>query len=308
MRYSPKSPQWEDLLARLNEAVHGEFRGDELPGTAHPTVHVTGLPRTGTTLLMQTLAATRHVGYPSNIMAMFYRTPWIGAAIQTKLSSHASTTFQSLGGRTPEPLDPHEFGYFWRAALGHAGNELVPRSHPRPPEELRRELDLVTKVFRAPTVYKNFLAPAHLEYLHLVGNQKYVVMSRPLPEVAASLLQLRRQLGTPSNTWLGLAPPLPAGNFATDIERVAYQSAHLQQELEDSGILSLDATITVEYREFCESPGSTIERIFSHIGLSATRTIPVREITPMNPLNKLSTAERKRLSAEILARPEATST
>ena len=53
---------------------------------AYPVVLVMGLPRCGSTLTMQWLAASGRFGYPSNLLSRFYAAPYVGARIQQLLT------------------------------------------------------------------------------------------------------------------------------------------------------------------------------------------------------------------------------
>jgi hypothetical protein len=231
------------------------------------SAQITGLPRSGTTLLYQLFARTGAVGYPSNVMAMFHRVPWVGARLQVHLAaSDPRISTRSIGGRTPEPLDPHEFGYFWRRVCGHSGNSLRQDLEPAPIESLQRSLDLVAAVFGMPVVYKNFLALTHgprmlaeLEGMHLF------LVRRPERDVAASLIQLRRRLHTPDSAALGVEPEglVQAGTVE---DRVARQVVTLGRRLEVSGLAHMAGVETVDYEELCAAPRVVMSRLLAVLG------------------------------------------
>ncbi len=299
MKYVTRDEAWESILQRLNDAVHQEFHQDSLARSSHVTLQVTGLPRSGTTLLMQALAASKAIGYSSNIMALFWKTPWIGAMIQAKMTTTAPISFESLVGRTPQPLDPHEFGYFWRHFLGHGTNSLIPDRAPVPANELRRQLDLVNSAFSAPTAFKNFLVPSHLHHFDNVGNQRYVLTTRPLEQVAASLMAARRSTGTPDNAWLGPEPPNSPTTFSDPIERVAYQAVRLAVEIERSGLHTKPETIVVTYDELCKRPKPVVERILRHAGVATSPTLSLPNFAPRDALAPLGHSERALLLRHI---------
>ena len=74
----------EQLLAEINgllgpveEQIFNEYR---MP--RYPVLFVVGMPRCGSTLLMQWLAQTARFAYPTNLLSRFYAAPAIGARIQ----------------------------------------------------------------------------------------------------------------------------------------------------------------------------------------------------------------------------------
>lgn len=266
MKYRSHDEDFEGFLADLNEVV-GTLRPPDLQGPLPPSAQITGLPRSGTTLLYQLFARTGAVGYPSNVMAMFHRVPWVGARIQSHLAAADPTiSTRSIGGRTPEPLDPHEFGYFWRRVCGHSGNSLRQDLDPVPAPSLQRELDLVAAVFGRPVVYKNFLALAHgprmldeLERMHLF------LVRRPERDVAASLIQLRRRLDTPDSAPLGVEPEAPVEAEAVE-DRVARQVVALGRRLETVGLADRPRVETVDYAELCAAPRAVVSRLLAALG------------------------------------------
>lgn len=280
MRYLDRNEGFELFLAGLNEAV-ASLPPPDVPQQVPGSLQITGLPRSGTTLLYQLLARSGAVGYPSNVMAMFHGVPWVGARLQVQLAAAEPTiSSRSTAGRTPEPLDPHEFGYFWRRVCGHSSNSLRQDLRPLPPEALQQELDLVASVFGRPVVYKNFLALAHgsrmlaeLERMHLV------VVRRPLRDVAASLFQLRRRLGTPSDAPLGVQPEEP-GPGVTVEDRVAWQVTRLAARMD--ALLVSDAGVKgVSYRDLCHRPREVVTQVLEGLGRPMERAdvIP-RELQP----------------------------
>ncbi|WP_151526462.1 sulfotransferase [Serinicoccus kebangsaanensis] len=297
MRYAEKDAGFEAFLDRLNITIAAEFSVGEVIGPTFPSGHVVGLPRSGTTFLFQALAASGRVGYPSNLMALFWRSPWVGARLQRQLSVTASTTsLNSVAGRTPEPLDPHEFGYFWRDALGHDTNALEPSGSARPPADLRRALDAISSIFQAPTVYKNFLVPAHLDYLSEVGAQRYLLVERSLDQVAASLVRTRRSLEIPESSWFGIAPPGPWPAFSSDLERVAFQVAHVQRAIESSGIRDRAETLVVTYEQLCRNPAQELPRVLDHLDVApdVQRAWP-QPRQPQDSLHSLPAMDRRAL-------------
>lgn len=279
MRYSEKSQSFEGLLERYNHALLREFGDDPAPLTGPPSVHIVGLPRSGTTVLYQLLARTRSVGYPSNVMAFAWRAPHVGAALQQKLAHEGyDLSLRSTAGRTDEPLGPHEFGYFWRDALGHDHNSLVPSRGERPAHWLRGQLDLVSTTFGAPTVYKNFLAPAHVRHLSAaVGNQHFIVLRRNLIDVARSLLATRRQLNIPDDEPFGTQPVNVRRHYANVLERVCHQVSSLDETLSTTGLLDLPTTLQVDYSKLCSSTEFQLKRVLSAIGAD-----PPQNETPSN--------------------------
>ena len=126
-----RKPKLEALLQDLNDLL-AESEGkvmERFKQPDHPVVFIMGCARSGTTLLLQYLAATGAFSYPSNLIARFYNAPYIGARIQQEIltdseydcggeltggNTYVSGDFSSCLGKTKGLLSPSEFWYFWR--------------------------------------------------------------------------------------------------------------------------------------------------------------------------------------------------
>lgn len=84
-----------------------------------PHIWVIGLPRSGSTLLMQLICAGLNVGYINNLTARFWRAPQTGMRLSNiLLNDTRPKLFSSHYGSSPELSGPHEFSYFWHDRLG----------------------------------------------------------------------------------------------------------------------------------------------------------------------------------------------
>jgi hypothetical protein len=90
-------------------------------------VLIVGAPRSGTTLLTQWFAESNAFAVPSNLLARFFRAPYLGGLIQRLLTdpqlayldelstgTEVTGSYKSTIGKTSGILAPHEFSYFWR--------------------------------------------------------------------------------------------------------------------------------------------------------------------------------------------------
>lgn len=299
--YQDKAAAFEGFLSDLNAALIPAFGAPASPSHPNRTVQIVGLPRSGTTILYQLLASSRAVGYVSNVMAMFWEVPVVGATIQRGLARPQPTmSTRSIAGRTPEPLDPHEFGYFWRAALGHSANSVVRDLEPWSAERLQTTLDAVTEVFEAPVVYKNFLVLAHVwEMRRDLRRMQFLLPTRPVEEVAASLVLLRRSLGDSAPAAIGLQPaPTVDGEPLSGVAAVVHQVRALDRMQQEGEFLTSPDSMDVPYSELCKAPREVVEEILRFTGaprgVARLDELPDR-LDPGHSLNNLSTSERREL-------------
>ena len=116
-----KNAKDEAFLERLNDALAPmqESMYKELPDR-YPTVQVIGVPRSGSTLLVQAISSALDIGYIDNLIAAFWKAPLCGIALSRKLlPAKHNSSFESTFGRTADISEPHEFGYFWFSLLGY---------------------------------------------------------------------------------------------------------------------------------------------------------------------------------------------
>jgi hypothetical protein len=301
--YSQKSDSFEAFLSSLNDTVHEGMGDFSPPLEPFITGQIVGLPRSGTTIVYQLLALTGRVGYPSNVMALFWQAPTIGAKLQKHLAAPGPTiSTRSVAGRTAEPLDPHEFGYFWRRALGHSSNSVKSDQKPLDWSTLQSILDAVTGIFDSPVVYKNFLAMVHADSIRCnLERQKFLVIQRPMVDTAASLLAVRRRIGIPENDEFGLV----AENLSKDaplLERVANQVCELKSLIESCNFENDPSSMQVDYISLCNDPRSTIGAILEFVGGDTTpgwdSNLPRRLPLGGGSAN-VTAAERKRLERLI---------
>lgn len=266
MEYLPRSESFEDFLDRLNDALLPHFPSRPSSVPQHDSCQIVGLPRSGTTILYQLLARTGAVGYPSNVMAPYWRVPVVGARLQHRLAQSGPTiSMTSVAGRTSEPLDPHEFGYFWRDALGHSGNTLRPDREGWPWPQLQDALDAIVEAFDAPTVHKNFLALHHAPDMRAqLRRSKFLVLTRDPRDIAASLWSVRQKVGVPDEATFGIDPGTEQHGDLVD--RVLAQVRALEEARSQMLAQDCSDTMVVEYERLCSSPREVIATALEFLG------------------------------------------
>ena len=254
-----------ETLNRTLAATHDrEYR--DLPET-YPTLHIVGVPRSGTTLLSQLISMHLQVGYIDNLIAAFWQAPLYGIRLSQKLLSEGTgSDFKSRYGRTLGIREPHEFGYFWRSVLGYHDLSEQESSHERRIDwnRLRTILVNMTHEFAAPVVFKSFLIGWHIRRLQrLLPLTCFVHLRRDPLESAVSLCAMRRQLGDPATTWTSLKPreyawlkdePLP--------RQLAGQVYFLDRRLTEqlSGVPAA-RVLEISYTDLCADPSQVLAQV-----------------------------------------------
>ncbi len=281
----------EELLETLNAALapveEAEYRElDEV----YPTLHVIGVPRSGTTLLYQLVAAGLEVGYVSNLVAAFWRAPVLGMRLARKLGlDHLGTpSFDSSFGRTTGAVEPHEFGYFWNHHLRYPSLSALPEVHEESIDWAALRTVIVTMAHwnRGPVAFKPMLLVWHLERMaREMPRTCYVRIRRDLRSTALSLLEMRRSLFGNEETWASLRPFGPdwlAGE--PPWRQVAGQVVVLDQTIEAALDRLGEGVLRLDYEDVCVAPEVVLRRIRDLLGEKgfepALRTVDLPHFEP----------------------------
>lgn len=279
----------EQFLERLNRAL-GDFEKSlyEEFECCPPPVHVVGLPRSGTTLLLQVLASSLKLGYISNIAASFWRAPVTGIRLARKIGGdHRPDAYQSTFGRTEGPFNVHEFGYFWRELLGYSdmleGSSV--KNDPAGLQQARIVLGNITLACGCPVLFKSFLAQWHLaELSQLVPSTCVIRIKRDPVDVAYSLLGMRRHYFGDLNQWTSLKPrQYPWLKTLPYWEQVAGQAYFLGKALESQiSLLNPDQIFELELKEIRENPVDVVAGVRDFLGKHSPE-VKLRENVNLQP-------------------------
>jgi hypothetical protein len=247
----------------------GEGRG----GTG-TRLFITGVPRSGTTLLYQLLCASGALGWVSNVAARFYRNPAFGAGVQELLRPllpDPVPVFTSEYGRTGSWAAPHEFGFYWSRHLPFHD------SHQPTAEELEEvdwtemdtELAGLSAVLGRPLVFKNNILACVTPALGVhLPDSLFLELRRDPADVAHSILRARRaEAGGESAWWSTRVRGWRALQERLPVEQIVEQMARIDAA-HDRARSALGATRwrAVSYEELCRDPRGTVGAALSWAG------------------------------------------
>jgi hypothetical protein len=265
--------QVNDLLGPLEERVAANYSRPR-----HPTLLIVGVPRSGTTLMMQWLTGTGRFCYPTNLLSRFYGAPHIGALIQQLLTNPEygfsnelfdltpSQGFDSSLGKTKGALSPNEFWYFWRRFF--PSNELQPLDEASVEackmKQFASELAAIEAVFDRPLVMKALHLNFNLPFLaRLLDKPLFLHVKRHPLYNMQSLLDARMKFYGDPQVWWSIKPK----EYFTLKEQpphvqVAGQVYYTNLAIE-SDLHTIDSKnwLRIDYEEFCGSP----EKVFMAI-------------------------------------------
>ena len=297
------------LVSRpLNSLLVGrEQRLRELTApTPAPVILVVGAPRSGTTLVYQTLARYLDVTYFSNLTSLFPKAPLTATKMFRWLPRRQSADFRNFYGQTAGLNGPNDGFSVWNHWLGD--DRYVPLTDLSVAEQnsMGRFFSAWCHTFGKPFLNKNNRNTGCMDLLCRAIPQATIVVVRRNPLlVAQSLINARMQVQGDKSVGWGLhsqssdttADPLAYVDNVCD--QVLQIEAELDEQLQD---IPGDRIVEFTYEGFCEAPEATLRWIASRIpGVQLNDDLIASELHPFaaSTVMTLSTAENERLLSRL---------
>jgi hypothetical protein len=291
-----RNEKLERLLSELSAVLapaEAEIAADfDMP--KYPPIFVVGPPRSGTTILMQWLAATNRFAYPTNLLSRFYAAPWIGAKIQQLLTDpdydfrdelfdmKGDVTFRSTLGKTIGALAPNEFWYFWR--------RFIPNEEPRhlsPEEEraidgkgLASELAALESVFDKPVAMKAMIVQYNIPTVSACFDRALFLHVRRAPLYnVQSILEARVEYYGTRDAWYSAKPAEYAMLSREDCFRQAAGQVHFTHRAIEQGLSAIDPSrsLDVSYEDLCLAPAETYRALVDKLARQGCAVAPAYE-------------------------------
>ena len=277
-----------------------------------PIVLVVGAPRSGTTLVYQTLARYLDVSCLTNGASMFPRSPIMAARMLDWLPRRESADFQNFYGQTARLHGPNDGFCLWNKWLGD--DRYVPRTDLNESEQqtMRQFFFAWSQAFGKPFLNKNNRNTGCLDLLsRTLPTASFVVVRRNPLLVAQSLINARQQVQGDKSVGWGLHSH--SSDIATDplcyIDDVCDQILQIDAQLDEQlQHIPVDRIVEVTYESFCEDPATVLRWITEKIGGVGLRTeLMASELKPFDASNAvtLTDAERNRLRSRLKSRRDA---
>ncbi len=204
----------------FNQAI-GSVRTTDQPGPTPKIVFICGTPRSGTTILCQSLAYCADVGYIDNLIARFATNPALGALLSQSLNLPKRFSGRSDFGQTWHLTEPHEFGLGWTHLMGGRSGVVQPDMATTLDPETAQRIEQLACTFGQPTLFKSFAYLWFIKALdQALAQAHWIHVTRDISATAQSLEKLYK-----------------ARTDETGIPK--WTSAVMQTTMETSGDLSL---------------------------------------------------------------------
>lgn len=261
-----------------------------------PIVLVVGAPRSGTTLVYQTLARYMDVSYVTNLTSLFPRSPITGSRLFRWLPQRKSADFGNFYGQTAGLSGPNDGFSLWNKWLGD--DRYVPRTDLNESEQqsMRRFFDAWAKTFRKPFLNKNNRNTACLDLLaRVIPQASFVVVRRNPLLVAQSLINARQQVQGDKSVGWGLHSH--SSDTAADplryVDDVCDQILEIEKQLDEQlQHVPRHRLVEITYEGFCENPASALRWISQEIpGVQLRDTLIASELRPFAVSAKITLTE-----------------
>ncbi|MES9862392.1 MAG: sulfotransferase [Candidatus Thiodiazotropha sp. LLP2] len=268
-----RNPRLESLLEQLNGMLQC-VSIEQFEKPKYPIIFVVGGPRSGTTLMMQWLASSGLFGYPSNLLARFYRAPYIGAMIHQMLFNPdfqykddfadlnpytLESSFTSDLGKTVGIAAPNVFWYFWRRFFDFNDCPYLNEQQQQKADtsSFVKELAAIESAFDRPFALKGIIANWNLDFIDTLFDKVLFVHMRRNPAYQMnSILNARERIRGDRKSWWGFkTPEFEKLEFSTPEEEVAAQIFFTRNAIAKSfSKISSDRWLEVDYEAFCLKP------------------------------------------------------
>lgn len=265
----------DDLVESVMEATNQRLQdlhlmiSETYNTPKYPVIFIVGAQRSGTTLLMQSMINYFRLFYANNLIARFYKAPYVGAYLYKSLFKNLDNLevgYSSDLGYTESIHGPHEFGYFWRRWFPYDAYDKNFTEEAYAPGALAHELATLESVFEVPLVFKNItICDFNIERLaRELPTALFINIERdPIYCMQSTYLSRLKMYGT-DKEWMGVKPPeyhllkeMPV--FDQIAGQLHYTKEHIDASLKK---ISPERSVKVQYEHFVEKPSEVMQDIF----------------------------------------------
>ena len=245
---------------------------NEAGSTDLPVLLIIGTPRSGTTLVYQTLARYLYVSYFQNLTSFFPRSAITGSKRFGWLAGTPTADFENFYGQTAGLSGPNDGFAIWNQWLGD--DRYAPRTDLNAAEmaSMRQFFDAWCSTFGKPFLNKNNRNTTCVAQLaQALPNARFVVVRRNPLMVAQSLITARQKVqGNKTVGWGLMAQDSDAQKDELSyVDDVCEQIIRIERDLDRQlSQIPAERILEITYEGFCEHPHLTLREIadsFSHV-------------------------------------------
>jgi hypothetical protein len=264
-----------------------------------PLIFVCGAPRSGTTVVYQTLVSHLPVAYFSNLTALFPRSPLTAHRLFSRFTEKPAAAYENFYGRTHGLSGTNDALFLWDRWLGSdraVAPQAIEADRGRAMQSFFTACD---REFARPLVNKNnsLNLSAHL-VAELLPGATFLCVTRDKRRLARSLYRARCDIHGRPEAAYGVNAPL-SSDTSDAVESVCsqaefYESVNRQQRER----LGAERFWLVSYEDFCRDPGALLQRV-------AGTLLGNEQLVEGQPPASFAASTGARVPAEIAARIDA---
>lgn len=275
-----------------------EYGGQQL----QQLIFIIGAPRTGSTVLYQSLTNQSDALYVDNLVCLFFRNFLFGFWLSNKLFKQKThNCFKSKHGNTNQCgwHAPSECGSFWYRWLPKDRHFVdSDQADLKAIQEIKEEITATSNYFKKPMVFKNLNAGQRLRMLvKAFPDAKFIFVRRDPIYTVQSILKAKRQLKIPDNQFWSIMPPNVEELKKLDWpEQIVKQVYFLEKQIaKDLQLFPRQNVYEINYTELTQK---RISVLISELGLTERETYQNAEIK-INEKLSLSDKEIRLIENEI---------
>jgi hypothetical protein len=274
---------YNQLLANQDDALT-----QNVSISKEPLVLIFSLPRGASTLFQQLVISSLDIGYISNLVARFWRAPYLAAKLDFSIRDpNFVSNFKSSFGNTIGPQEPHEWGWFWRHWFKLSENETYCDDPSLLDlKGLSQKLSAIQSVWSAPLLIDNIFAVSNFFILKsAIPRTLAVQVKRNSYYVCNSHINARLKRYGDINAFYGYRPKniKEILKIKDPIEQIVAQIFFSESEMNDTlnNIPELQKFI-VEYRDISQRPQEVLNNFVGFLQNNECRNITCRKLPDLN--------------------------
>ena len=250
---------------------------------AFPPVFIIGAPRSGSTLLFQTLVNAYRFGYLSNLHCLCYGFPYLLQVLVGRRLPDVNSSYTSTYGYIEGLSSPSECGEFWyrwfRRRPQYIPLEEIDLAGLR---SLRQVLIGLTDTFGLPLLFKNMPCALRLQPLSaILPEARFLFVRRHALWTAQSILFARLQVHGNKATWWSMEPPnVESLRNLPPEEQAVRQIAAIHELIDrDRRTIGEERFLEISFEDFCRNVHETLEQVAhflqqGSVGLTPRSSVP----------------------------------
>lgn len=245
---------------------------------SHPPIFFIGVPRSGSTLMIQVITDALDIGYISNRHCQLFGVPVLAERLFHPLKNKPLSNYQSNHGTTHGAHAPSECGEWWyRFFRRKPAHVTLNDVDPLKMQAFRCSIAALTNAIDKPILFKNLYASMRLEAIaKYIPESLFIVTHRREVDNAHSLLEARYRNFNSYKPWFSVEPPeieklkeLPPHEQV--VEQIRHIHATIDHDIQAAGV-TRDRRLDLNYEEFCGSPSKSVDAIQAFLKSHACHT------------------------------------